>query len=132
MAGHHGAAQDVDDLDEEQQKGVARLLDVEQDGLDVVLEEDARDGPVRDLAVLLRDGVLVGEDGGAEAAGRRPDAVDGRDDRQEVLELVEVRVCAVDGAVERVDERGVELAKRELVDDVGEVEGCSWSVSLRR
>jgi len=95
---------------------------------------------------LLRDGVLVGEDGvfavpvrvGVEAVaaggwrlvglvefaqrfgvGR----VDGRDDGEVVLEFVEVVGRRGDGVVEGVGEGGVEGAEGELVDVVGEVEG---------
>jgi hypothetical protein len=56
------------------------------------------------------------------------DAVRGRHDGHEVLELVEGRWSRVNGAVQRVDERGQEGTEGELVDDVGEVERYDQSV----
>lgn len=122
VAGDEDAAEDVDDLDGEGEDAVAALLDVQQDGLDVVLEEEAGDPALVDLLALLGDGVLVGEDG---ALGRVAalDAVYGRHHRHEVLELVEVRLGQVDGAVQRVHQRRVVRPERELRDDVREVEG---------
>lgn len=115
VSGNEDAADDVDDLDHEGQEAVAALVHGQQDGLDVVLDEDAGDIVVVDLLALLRHGVLVGEDGlGA-------DAVDGGHHGEVVLELVEVGGRQVDGAVEGVDKRGVEGAIRELGDDVREV-----------
>ncbi len=52
--------------------------------------------------------------------------VDGGDDGEVVLELVEVLGRCGDGVVEGVGEGGVEGAEGELVDCVGEVEG--WRV----
>jgi hypothetical protein len=118
VPGHQRAAEDVDELDEKDEEAVARLDNVEQDGLNVVLEKDAGDGALVDLAALLRDGVLVGGDGAAAAAGRVADAVHGRHDGHEVLELVEGDGGRVDGAVERILERGEVGAERELRDDV--------------
>lgn len=112
----HDTTEYIDDLDGEGQDAVAALLDLQHDGLDVVLEEQAGDHALVDLLALLRDGVLVGEDGAA--CGGRPGtlvhAVDGGHDRHEVLELVEVRFGQVNGAIERVHERRVVLPKREL------------------
>lgn len=68
-------------------------------------------------------GVLVCEDC-AGAVGAGVDGVDCGDDREEVLEFVEVIRGCGDGSVERVDEGGIEEAEGELGDDVGEVEGC--------
>ena len=48
--------------------------------------------------------------------------IDGRHDRQVVLELVKVVGGCGDGVVERVEEGGVVRAEGELVDLVGEVE----------
>lgn len=124
MAGDEDAGEDVDDLEEEGEDAVAVLLDGEQDGLDVVLEEEAGDHALADLLALLRDGVLVGEDGlGAAEGAAAGHGVDGRDDGHEVLELVEVRRGDVDGAVERVHEGGVVGPEGEFRDDVREVEG---------
>lgn len=98
---------------------------------------------------LLRHGVLVREDGALAAfqgmdiqavatagwrlegrvAGQefgeaaRVGGVDGGDDREVVLEFVEVLLRRGEGVVERVGEGGIEGAERELVDLVGEVEG---------
>ena len=123
MAGNERAAQDVDELDDENEKAVAGLDDVEQDGLDVVLEEYAWDGAVADLAALLGHGVLIRDDGAGAEARRVTNAVDGWHDGHEVLELVEGDGGRVDGAVERVLERGEVGAEGELRDDVREVEG---------
>lgn len=98
------AAEDVDDLDEEEDQALAVLLHGEQDGLNVVLEEDAGDVVLVDGLAALRDGVLVGADVVAAVA------VDGGHDGEVVLELVEVVRGRVDGAVEGVDEGGVEGA----------------------
>jgi hypothetical protein len=67
---------------------------------------------------LLRYSVLVGEYGACSEWGGGIDAVDGGDDGEEVLEFVEMVGCSGDGAVEGVEEGGVESAKRELGDDV--------------
>lgn len=69
----------------------------QQDRLNVVLEEDTGDIVFVDRLALLRYSVLVCENG----AGA--DAVDGWDDGEVVLELVEVFGGGVDGSVERVD-----------------------------
>lgn len=126
MAGDEDAGEDVDDLDEEGEDAVAALLDGEQDGLDVVLEEEAGDHALADLLALLGDGVLVGEDGAGAEGAAAGDRVDGRNDGHEVLELVEVRRGDVDGAVERVHEGGVVGSEGEFRDDVGEVEGWGF------
>lgn len=119
MAGDEDAADDVDELDEEDNEAVAGLVDGEQDRLNVVLDKDAGDGGVLvNLLALLGDGVLVGLDGAAA------DAVDGGDDGEVVLELVKVSAGDVDGAVEGVDEGRVKGAVGELGDDVRKVELC--------
>lgn len=104
MSRDQHAAEDVDDLDEKEDEALAVLLHGEQDGLDVVLEEDAGDVVLVDGLAALRDGVLVGVDPVAAVA------VDGGHDGEVVLELVEVVRGRVDGAVEGVDEGGVEGA----------------------
>lgn len=117
MARNEHTTDYINQLDEEDKKAVAVLVDGQQDWLDVILDKDSRYGQALvDFLALLRNGVLVGEDG----AGA--DAVDGGHDGEVVLELVEVGGGEVDGAVERVDEGRVEVAKREFGDDVGEVE----------
>jgi hypothetical protein len=93
VASDQDAAHDIDDLDEEEQHAVAVLLHREQDGLNVVLEEDARNFAVANLLALLGDSVLVGVD----VAGA--DGVDSRDDGNVVLELVEVFWRRVDGQI---------------------------------
>lgn len=128
VAGDEDAGEDVDDLEEEGEDAVAALLDGEQDGLDVVLEEEARHHELADLLALLGHGVLVGEDG-ARARAAAGHGVHRGHDGHEVLELVEVRRRGVDGAVEGVHEGGVVGAEGELGDDVREVEGCAVLVS---
>lgn len=54
------AADEVDDLDEEGEEPGAALLDSQENGLNVVLEEEARNGALAHLVRLLRHGVLVG------------------------------------------------------------------------
>lgn len=127
MAGDENAGEDVDDFDQESEDAVAALLDGEEDGLDVVLEEEAGNHALADVLALLGDGVLVRHDG-AGAGAAAGDGVDRRHDGHEVLELVEVRFGYVDGAVEGVDEGGVVRAEGELGDDVREVEG--WRDTL--
>jgi hypothetical protein len=112
----------VDNLDHEAQERISRLLDVQQDGLHVVLEEDAGDVALADDVGLLGDGVLVREEGVVVECRARVDAVDGWDDGEEVLELVKVVGCRFDGAVEGVSEGWVVVSKGEFVDDVGEIE----------
>lgn len=118
MTRHQRTTDDIHDLDEKNQKRIPFLLDVQQNRLNVVLDKDARDDALRDFLRLLRDGVLVRDDGFARRG------VDGGDDRNKILELVEVGGGDVDGLVERVDEGGEERAEGELGDDVGEVECC--------
>lgn len=122
MARDQDTTNDVHNLDDEAQEAIARLLDVQQDGLHVVLEEDAGDVALADDVGLLGDGVLVREEGAVVVGGAGVDAVDGRDDGEEVLELVEVVWGGLNGAVERVGEGWVVVSKGEFVDDVGEVE----------
>lgn len=119
---HDHARQHIDNLEQELQKARTRLLDEQQNGLNVVLDKDAGDVVVVDGFALLGHGKLVGEDGVAGGA-LAADGVDGRNDGEVVLELVEVVRSQVNGEVEGVLERGVKGAKGELVDDVGKVEG---------
>lgn len=122
MARHKRTTQDVDDLDQEDNEAVARFLDLQQNGLDVVLEKDTRDDALAHFVTLLGHGVLVREEGVTVVRVRRADAVDGGHDGHEVLELVEVCGGNVDCSVERVLEGRVEAAEGQLVDDVGKVE----------
>ena len=73
---------------------------------------------------LLGDAILVCVERAVGVRRGGVDGVDGRHDREEVLEFVEVGGRGGDGAVEGVDERGVEIAEGEFVDYVGEVECC--------
>lgn len=57
---------------------------------------------------LLRYGILVGVDSARGIGCGGVDGVDGRDDGEEVLEFMEVVGGRGDGAVERVEEGGVE------------------------
>lgn len=115
------------------------LADQQQDRLNVVLEEDARNqiGTLGDRAGLAGGRVLVCEDGVAGVAGVRGGGVEGVGveggaafcveswyDREEVLEFVVVAWCFGDGFVERVEEAGVVWAEGEFGDHVGEVERC--------
>ena len=98
-------------------------------GLDIILEEDARDVALAYDVRLLGDAVLVGEERAVRVGRSRVDRVDGGDDGEEVLELVEVVWGGGDGSVEGVDELGVEVSEGEFVDDVREVEG--WNDTKR-
>ena len=49
MARHQRAANDIDHLDQEQQKAIPFFHNVEQNRLNVVLDKDARDDALRDL-----------------------------------------------------------------------------------
>lgn len=123
VARHERTAQDIDDLDQEDNEAIARLLDLQKDGLNVVLEEDARNDALVDLVALLGHGVLVREERVvAVGAGWRADTVHGGHDGHEVLEFVEVGRRGVDGTVKRILQGRVEAAEGKLVDDVGEVE----------
>lgn len=116
MSRHQHAAQHVDDLHQEHEDPISALMHREHDGLNVIFEKDARDGSVRHNLALLRHGVLVRKD------VARAHTVDGRHDGEVVLELVEVVLGNVGGAVERVDQRGVKGPVGQLRDDVREVE----------
>jgi hypothetical protein len=66
----------------------------------------------------------VAVDGLEEREQRRVVRVDSGHDAEVVLVLVEVVGRGGDGVVERVGKRGVEGPEVQLVDLVGEVEGC--------
>lgn len=91
---------------------------------------------------LLRHSVLVsphgaggavrfvsrGRGGGAKGCERlRIGCIDGWDERQVVLEFVEVLLSCSDGAIEGIVQRRVEWSERKFVDVVREVEGCPKS-----
>lgn len=117
MSGDQYPAEDVDDLDKEEEESVAALLHRQEYGLDVILDKDAGDAVLVRLLALLGDGILVGEDG-ASGGGVVAYRVDGGDHGEVVLELVEVGGGEVDGAVEGVDEGRVEGPKGQLGDNV--------------
>lgn len=115
------------------------LADQQQDWLNVVLEEDARNhvGTLGDRAGLAGGRVLVCEDGvvgvegvwgggvdGVGVEGGTAFCVKGWYDGEEVLEFVVVVGCFGDGFIERVEETGVVWAEGEFGDHVGEVECC--------
>lgn len=114
MPRHQHTTKDIDNLNHKAQETISALLDREQQGLDVVLEEDTGHSKLADDVRLLGDGILVGEDRAVLVAG--VDGVDGGHDGEEVLEFMEVVWRAGDGAVERVEEGRVEGAKGELGD----------------
>jgi hypothetical protein len=122
VSSDENTADDVDDFNKQANDTVAALVNCQQDWLDVVLEEDSRNPSVVDCLALLRDGILVGQDGPGV------DAVHGGHNGKVVLELVEVVGSSVDSTVEGIDERGVEGAVRKLRDDVRKVKLCDWSV----
>lgn len=122
MSSDENTADDVDDLDEQADDTVAALVNCQQNGFDVVLEEDSGNVSVVNCLALLCNGILVGEDGPGV------DAVHGGHNGKVVLELVEVSIGRVDGAVERILERGVKGTVRKLRDDVRKVKLCDWSV----
>ena len=112
VSSDENTADDVDDLDQQADNAVAAFVNCQQDRLDIVLDENSGNPSLVHGLALLGHGVLVGED------GFRVDAVDGGNDREVVLELVEVGFGCVDCAIERVDERRVERTVRKLRDDV--------------
>jgi hypothetical protein len=123
---HEDTTDNIDNLNQEGNNTITTLMHRQQNGLDIVLDEDTGDPVVANLLALLRHGILVRNN------LFRADAVDCRDDGEVVLELVEVGAGKVDGSVERVDKRWVERAVGELGNDVGEVKVCtSQSMSLR-
>lgn len=66
---HQHARDHVHQLHQQRQEAAARLRHREEDGFDVELEEDARDGLFGDGVRGRRDGVLVREDGGGGDVG---------------------------------------------------------------
>lgn len=122
VSSDENTADDVDDLDEQADDTITALVNCQQNGLDVVLEEDSGNVSVVDCLALLCNGILVGEDGPGV------DAVHSGHNGKVVLELVEISIGRVDGAVERVLERGVKGTVRKLRDDVRKVKLCDWSV----
>ena len=76
-----------------------------------------------------------GNQGRVQTAGRRNDSSsseDSRDDRQVVLELIEVLRCRRSCLVERIQERRIMWSEGKLGNIVGEVEICAVSPWTRR
>ena len=118
-------ADDVDHAHQQRHEAALLFADRQQNGLDVKLEKDARDGVVVDLVRLGRDGVLVGEDRGGARVGWvrfRGARVDGRHDREVVLVSPEVGRRRREGPVQRVLERWVEWSEGKFVDYMGKIE----------
>jgi hypothetical protein len=127
MARDQHTTKNIHNLDTELEKALSALLHHKEYRLDVIFEKYPRHGALADLVGLFRHGVLVREERGGTAEGGdggrgARDRVDGGHYRKEVLEAVEVVGGPRDGAVEGVDEGGVEGAEGELGDYVGEVE----------
>lgn len=57
------------------------------------------------------------------------DGVDSRYDGKEVLEFVEMVWSPGDSAVQRIEEVGVELSKRQLVNNMREIKCCDRSLA---
>jgi hypothetical protein len=122
VSSHQCSRQNIDDFDAEYKEAIPALHNVEQHRLNVVLEEDPRDGSLRNFLGLLGDCVLVCKYRRRTGFARVSDGVGGRDDGHEVLEFMEMRGGGVDCPVQGVDERRQERAEGELADYVGEVE----------
>ena len=149
-ARHQHARNNIHQPNEQRGQTTPLLGNRQQDGLDVEFHENARHVVLRDRVALLRDGVLVREDGvsavavrmlgQAVGAGRGRfvvpvdfaqgfgvGGVDGGHDGEVVLVFVEAVVGGGEGVVEGVAQRRVEGAEGEFVNVVGEVEGCAGS-----
>lgn len=125
MAGDQHATHHIHNLDDEFEKSIAALLDLQQERLDIVFEEDSRHAAFVDVLVLRRDGVLVcGEESGARGGreGGWGEGIDGWDDGEEVLEFVEVGGGGGDGAVEGIEKGWVIGSEGKFGDYVAEVE----------
>ena len=98
----------IDHLDHKSQKAISAFLNREEHRLNIIFEEYTRYGTLTHNMRLLRYGILVGVDSARGIGCGGVDGVDGRDDGEEVLEFMEVVGGRGDGAVERVEEGGVE------------------------
>lgn len=121
VSGHKYTGEHVDDFDQESKITITGFLNSQQYRLNVILEKDSRNHALADLVALFGDSVLVGEDS-LRGGVRVSDCVHSGHNRHEVLKLMEVGACQVYSTVEGVDQRRVEGAKGELVDDMREVE----------
>lgn len=125
----------IDEPDHQRQETAAFLADQQQDGLDVILEEDPRhvERTLGDIVRLAGSRVLVGENQVAVVAVMfdrrrgcvgvpRSLGVDGWNDRQEVLEFVVVGFGRGDGFVQWIEDRRVVRTEREFRDHMREIE----------
>lgn len=144
--GDHDTGDGVDEANEQGEEAGTLLADHEQDGLNVILEENAGDEEwaFGEVTGLGGGGVLVGEDevlvvAVGELRGRGVGVgvesavalgVDGWDDGEEVLVLVVVGFGGGDGLIEGVEEGRIVRTEGEFGDHVGEVEDCHWLVWL--
>lgn len=126
----------IHQADQEGQEAPAVLLHDQQDRFDIVFEEDSWDAALLGGVGLRCHGVLVcrdgrggrvGEDGAGQARCQSWKRVlvaseDCRDEREVVLEFVEVFGGGGDCFVERVEERGIVWAEGEFGNHVREVE----------
>src|SRR6478609_6112461 len=62
VSSDENTADDVDDLDQKADNAVAALVNCQQDGLDIVLDENSRNPSLVHGLALLGHSVLVGED----------------------------------------------------------------------
>lgn len=120
MSRNQHATKHIHDLHHKPQEPLSTLLHGQQHRFNIVFEEYARNRALADDVRLLGDGVLVCENRRSVVGG--VNGVDGGNDREEVLEFVEVVRCGGYGTVEGVDEGGVEGAEGEFGDYVREVE----------
>ena len=111
VTSHEHTTNHIHHLNYKFQKPVSALLDRKQHRLNIVFEEYAWNGALADDVRLLGNGVLIGVDSARGIGRGRIDSVDGWDYGEEVLELVEVVGCCGDGAIERVEEGGVERSE---------------------
>lgn len=126
---HQHPTNHINNSNQQRHKPTPLLPNSKQDRFDIKLEKDTGHATFVDGVALRGDGVLVGEDCGRRGGARvRGAGVDGGDDGAVVLEFVEVFGGGGVGFVEGVEEGGVEGAEGELVDGVGEVECCFFSL----
>lgn len=123
----------VDNPNEKRHETRPLLTYYQQDWLNVVLEENARNKHWRlgKRPMLTSRRILVrGDMAGAMIFGSERKGLERtltttvycRHDREEVLELIVVGITLGDSLVERIHQAGVVMTKREFVDHVGEVE----------
>lgn len=111
MARNQNPTDHIHNLDHKSQEAISALLDAQKYRLDIVFEEDTWHISLAYDVWLFGYTVLVCEERAVGIGRACVDRVDGRDDREEVLELEEVIGGCGDGSVERVDQGGVEVSK---------------------